>query len=111
MKKKMNEYMTTLSKSGGFKVLEDIIEKKYKKFLHFYWCVKEYSDIIENVQYEFSNDNDLSIDISVNKKVDIDSLVSSLKRDMKGCPFTIKIKEKKEHTVHINIIYDERQKP
>ena len=74
----MTEYMNSLT-GDNLDTLEKIISHQYRKFVRFYFLVKEYSDIIDKLCYEFNSESSLDIIIKFkSKKDDLKSIKKEL---------------------------------
>lgn len=71
MKKSLTDYAASLSGSN-IEILEEIIEKKYRKFVKFFNLMKDYTDAISKLEYEFSDETTLSVKMSFTKSVKLD---------------------------------------
>lgn len=71
MKKSLTDYAASLSGSN-IEILEEIIEKKYRKFVKFFNLMKDYTDSISKLEYEFSDETTLSVKITFTKSVKLD---------------------------------------
>lgn len=80
MKKSLTEYVSALAESDMGK-LEEIIDKKYRKFIKSFQLIKEHWVSIEKVKYEVSDSDTLSISISFTKSVKIDDKLIKEMRD------------------------------
>ena len=104
MKKSLTDYAASLSGSN-IEILEEIIAKKYRKFVKFFNLMKDYTDDISKIEYEFSDDATLSIKIEFSKSVKLDDkkeLIAGWKKS--GYDIDYKISGKKMKLV---IIYPE----
>lgn len=104
MKKSLTEYVSALT-GTDMEAFEDIIVTKYKKFLKFYEIIKEYSDNVTELEYEFSDDNTLSVNVSFDKdiKIDKDELIS----DMESSGYVVEKSKIKSKKIKLKITYDE----
>lgn len=59
---------------GDLESLHTLITVHYKKFIKFYDLVKEYSDIISKIEYEFNSSSALDVAISFNTKMKLDDI-------------------------------------
>ena len=72
MKKSISEYAIALT-SSNTELLEELIGKKYKKFIRFYRLLSDYSDYIKKFDYEISGRKDeLTATITFEKSVCLD---------------------------------------
>jgi len=78
----MERRMTTFAASmvgDDIDLLYDVICKKYKKFKLFYRLVEDLSDSIQSLEYEFSSDTSLVVDMTMEKGVNLKDTTKSLK--------------------------------
>lgn len=104
MKKSLTDYAASLSGSN-IEILEEIIDKKYRKFVKFFNLMKDYTDDISKIEYEFSDDTTLSVKIEFTKSVKLDDkkeLISSWEQSGYQIDYTISGKKMK-----VEIIYPE----
>lgn len=81
MKKSMSEYIKALT-DNDFSILEELIQCKYRKFVKFYWMIKEHSDMISDISYnsnQIENHDVLLINLKVSDKY-IDKLYSKIEK-------------------------------
>lgn len=71
MKATLTEFISVLSKKDR-KTLEDLLSNKYRKFTKLFYLVKDYTDNIEKIKYNFSNKEILNVDIIFSKKVSVE---------------------------------------
>jgi hypothetical protein len=71
MKESLTDFASEVSGSD-IAILEDIIDKKYLKFKKFFDLIRSYTDDIKSLEYEFSDDDVLSIEANFKKKVTLD---------------------------------------
>lgn len=104
MKATLTEFISVLSKKDR-KILEDLLSNKYRKFIKFFYLVKDYTESIDKIKYNFSDKTVLNVDITFKKKVDID-LKKDLLESMEEHGYSIehKLTDKKLKMV---ITYDE----
>ena len=106
MKATLTEFISVLSKKNR-KTLEDLLANKYRKFIKFFYLMKDYTDNIEKLKYNFSSKEILNIDIIFSKKVDVDLKKKLLDiMEENGYLIEYKIDDKKMKMV---ITYDESQ--
>lgn len=82
MKQSLSEYASSLANSD-IDVLEDLISKKYRKFIKFFALIRDFSEYIQKLDYEFDADDVLSVKITFSKQVDLDDkkeLISDMKK-------------------------------
>ena len=104
MKKSLTEYASALSGSS-IECLEEIVGKKYKKFIRFYDILKDQSEYIKKMEYEFTDIDELSVSVTFTKSVSLDDkkdLISEMKKA--GYKIDAKITGKK---VKLKITYKE----
>lgn len=95
MSKSMPDYINMLS-HGDLDVLEHIISHQYKKFIRFYKLISDYSDIIEEIEYQFTQPDALDISIAFSKNSNASDIKKELKNSMTVYGYTGKIKVSKE---------------
>ena len=71
MKKSLTEYASALSCSS-IERLEEIVGRKYKKFIRFYAILKDQSEYIKKMEYEFTDIDELSVSVTFTKNVSLD---------------------------------------
>lgn len=76
MKASLSEYMKEIS-GNELSILEEIISKKYRKFMNFFSLVKDYSDEIVSIKYNFTENTVLDLELSMKGKTK-----KELKKDM-----------------------------
>ena len=104
MKKSLTEYASVLSGSS-INCLEEIVGKKYKKFIRFYAILKDQSEYIKKMEYEFTDIDQLAVSVTFTKNVSLDDkkdLISDMKKA--GYKIDSKITGKK---VKLKITYKE----
>lgn len=104
MKASLSEYMKELS-GNELSILEEVISKKYRKFMNFFNLIREYSEDISSLKYNFTEKNILDIDLlmKTTKKREIrEELIEELEH--LGYGVESKTNGKKMNLV---IIYDE----
>ena len=85
MKASLSEYMKALS-GDQFSILEEIIQHKYRKFMSFFDLINEYSDDIESMKYNFTDQNTLDIELSMKTKRSLkNELIEVMKHSKKIC--------------------------
>ena len=106
MKASLSEYMKQLS-GNELSILEEVISKKYRKFMNFFNLVREYSNFIESLKYNFTDMNSLDIELNMknSKKCEIrKELIEEL--NLLGYEVESKTSGKKMNLI---IIYDESE--
>lgn len=104
MKKSLTEYASSLSGSN-IDIFEEIIKKKYRKFIKFFQLMKDYNDSISKLEYEFSDANTLSVNVKFKKSVKMDEkqeLISSWKKSGYSVKYVLGDKKMK-----LDIVYPE----
>ena len=79
----MSEYIKALT-DDDFSILEEIIQCKYRKFIKFYWMIKEHSDMIIDMVYD-TNQEDNHDKLLINLKVEdknISKLYSKIEKNV-----------------------------
>lgn len=71
MKATLTEFISVLSKKDR-KILEDLLSNKYRKFTKLFYLVKDYTDSIDKLKYNFSSKEVLNVDVIFSKKVSIE---------------------------------------
>lgn len=104
MKKSLTEYASILSCSK-LEYLEEIVGMKYKKFIRFYQILRDQSEYIKDMKYDFTEIDELSATITFTKNISLDDK-KDLIDDMKAAGYKIdsKITGKK---VKLKIKYKE----
>lgn len=104
MKADLVEYICALSGCDS-DVIEEIIGKKYRKFLNFFELVRDYGDDIVRLQYNLSTGDILDVTITMrgNVKKDISENIKK-ELEMLGYEITSEIIKRK---LHITLMYDE----
>ena len=106
MKASLSEYMKALS-GDQFSILEEIIQHKYRKFMSFFDLINEYSDDIESMKYNFTDQNTLDIELSMKAKRSLKNELIEVMKDA-GYKIDYKVTNKK---MKLLIIYDESTMP
>lgn len=106
MVKQMNEYLNCMT-GNDLDTLEKIISCQYRKFVKFYRLVEDYSDIIEEIGYEFNSPSSLDVSIKFNKKKDLKELKSSMDKYMSKYAYDGSVEIKKK-MIFISIILEEK---
>ncbi len=103
MKQSMTEYISVLS-SNEFDIFEEIVQKKYKKFKKFFYLMKENSDLIDKMEYKFTDSSNLSVILTCSKAPK--KLKKELLDELESIGYIVnhEIKGKK---INIEIEYDE----
>ena len=91
MKKDMIEYLSALS-SNDYDAFEKIISLQYRKFVRFYKLVREYSDIISKIKYDFKSPSSLDVVLNFDTKKNISSIKKELESSMKESEYEGEIK-------------------
>lgn len=105
MKASLSEYMKSLSGSE-LSILEEVISKKYRKFMKFFSLVSDFSDNILSLKYNFTDQNTLDIELGL-KNTDSD-IKTEIKEEMIASGYKIESrKNKKNKKLKLVIIYDE----
>jgi hypothetical protein len=104
MKKSLTDYAAKLSGSN-IELLEEIVGTKYRKFIRFYEILKDQTDSIKSMEYEFSDKTELSATVTFTKSVSLDNKKDLIaKMEKAGYTITSKITGKK---VKLKIQYEE----
>ena len=105
MKASLSEYMKSLSGSE-LSILEEVICKKYRKFMNFFSLVKDFSDNIVSLKYNFADENTLDIELTL-KNTDSE-IKEEIKEEMIASGYKVETrKNKKNKKMKLVIIYDE----
>jgi hypothetical protein len=95
MKQSLTEYASALSGSS-IELLEEIVGTKYRKFIRFYEILKDQSEAIKKMEYEFSDKTELSVNVTFTKSVSLDSKQDLIaKMEQAGYQISSKIDGKK----------------
>ncbi len=103
MEATMPSYIGALSKN--YEVLEKIFEKKYKKFRYLYFLIKKYNSDTVSIDYLETDDNELSISMTVTKSKCKD-IVKSLESEVDEDNVSI---ERKKDLIYIHIINENNE--
>lgn len=87
---------------NNFDIFEDIISKKYKKFMKFYRLVENVSDVVQSLHYNFVSDENLDVDVTFKKNVNIDEIRMELENRIDSSKYECDIAVNK-HTISISI--------
>lgn len=71
MKKSLTEYLSVLT-NADVDIFEEILSKKYRKFIKFFTLVKDYTEYISKLEYELSDSDTLCVKIVFTKSVSFD---------------------------------------
>ena len=74
MKKDMTAYVRSMCGVENLDALYDLVCTKYKKFIHFYRLVEDYSDEIEDIDYTFESKHSLDACIYFTKNTNVDNI-------------------------------------
>ena len=86
---------------------EDLIGNKYRKFLNFFEIVKDYSEYIKTMEYEFTENGDtLSVKITFTKDVTLDDK-KELINEMKESGYSVEKSKLKAKQMKLKITYKE----
>lgn len=105
MKKDVVDYMNELT-SSNLNSLEQLISLQYRKFIQFYRLVKDYSDIITKVKYEFNSPSSLDVVLIFDTKRDLKDIKKELISSMEKSKYNGSIKVVKK-SIYMSIILDE----
>lgn len=81
MKQSLPEYLFFLS-GNDYDILEEIFDFKYRKFIRFFWLIRDYSEYITSLSYKTSKKDSLKIEITITK-LKPDKMMESLKKNIK----------------------------
>lgn len=95
MKPDLVEYLGMMSEHKSDN-LEEIIDKKYRKFISFFELVKERSEQITNMKYNLSDEDTLDVTITM-RSIIKDSINEEIKNELEeiGYNVTTSINKKK----------------
>ena len=95
MKADLVEYLGMMSEHKSDN-LEEIIDKKYRKFISFFELVKERSEQITNMKYNLSDEDTLDVTITM-RSIIKDSINEEIKNELEeiGYNVTTSINKKK----------------
>lgn len=82
MERDMCKYINSLTQSD-MSTLEMIISHQYRKFIRFYRLIEDYSELINNVKYEFHSTSSLNVSLVFSSKKGLDGLASTINEQMK----------------------------
>ena len=92
--------------SGNLDTLEKIVSKQYRKFIRFYNLIREYSELVSKVKYEFNSDSSLDILLYFDTKRNLKSICSEIESKMDDSEYEGSIELSKK-TIYISLILDE----
>lgn len=104
MKPDLIEYICALS-DNQLDVVDEILVKKYKKFINFFELVRDYGDDIADLTYNLSDDNTLDVIITMRGKVKKD-INDGMKTDLEAMGYQV-ISSIKKNILQITLVYDE----
>lgn len=104
MKPDLIEYICALS-DNQLDVVDEILVKKYKKFINFFELVRDYGDDIAVLTYNLSDDNTLDVIITMRGKVKKD-INDEMKTDLEAMGYQV-ISSIKKNILQITLVYDE----
>lgn len=108
MKKSMTEYISSLT-NDNYERLEELISKKYRKFIKLYWLISDYSNYISILQYKNTKHDTLKIKLRLSM-IDINKVISDLlKQTSNDDSITIKLLD--DGLINIEIKKDESELP
>ena len=87
---------------NNFDIYEDIISKKYNKFMKFYRLIENVSDLVQSLHYNFTSDENLDVGITFMKNVDIDEIKMGIENRIDYSKYECDIAVNK-HTISISI--------
>lgn len=106
MKASLTEYIKQLS-GNELSILEEIISKKYRKFINFFSLVQDISDDIISLKYNFTDDSTLDIELGLKKSVSKD-MKDDIFKELELSGYKIEMK-KSNKKLKMIIIYDESE--
>lgn len=86
-------------------IFEDIIGKKYKKFLKLFSIITDYADEIKKMKYEMSDPDSLSVKIEFDKPIKIEK--EDLITELESLGYKVEKTKVKSKNVKIKISYKE----
>lgn len=104
MKADMIEYIKALS-DKNYELIEEIVVKKYKKFINFFELVRDYGDDITNLKYNLSDDNILDVTITMKNNIK-KSIKKEMVNELEKIGYIIDVDIKKRK-LNIKITYTE----
>lgn len=105
MKKDMTEYFNSLT-LGNMDALDVLISFQYRKFVRFYKLIRDYSDLITKVRYEFKSNDSLDIMMTFDSKRSLKSIKDELESSMAKSKYEGKIRIQKKN-VYMSLFLDE----
>lgn len=104
MKKSMTNYLYALSEDD-MDVLYEIIAMKYRKFIRFYWLLKDFSDNIIKLKYKEKTELNVLKIVVVFSNIDVDKICKKLNSNLDDSDnITI---ESTKNEINIKILKDE----
>lgn len=104
MKPDLVEYICALS-NNQLEIVDEILVKKYKKFISFFELIRDYGDDITDLIYNLSDVNTLDVTITMRGKVKKD-ISDEMKTDLEAMGYQVTSGIKKS-SLHITLVYDE----
>ena len=104
MKADMIEYIKALS-DKNYELIEEIVVKKYKKFINFFELVRDYGHDITNLKYNLSDDNILDVTITMKNNIK-KSVKKEMVNELEKIGYIIDVDIKKRK-LNIKITYTE----
>lgn len=105
MKASLTDYASALAQQDPA-VIEELIGKKYRKFIRFFSLLKDYTDDIVKLKYELSNEDTLSVQITFSKEVSL-SEKKELIDEMRESGYKIEEKKSKKK-MKLSITFEEK---
>ena len=87
MKPDLVEYLGMMS-DHKFDNIEEIIDKKYRKFISFFELVRERSDQITDLKYNLSDEDTLDVTITMTRNVK-ESINEEMKQELEEAGYTV----------------------
>ena len=104
MQESLTDYAAALAGSD-LDTLDELISKKYRKFLRFFGLIREYTKDVKKVKYEITSQDELRILITFTKNVSLDEKKDLIKEmENAGYKVTSEIDGKK---MKLRILYKE----
>lgn len=106
MKEDLVEYICALS-NNNYDILEEIMIKKYNKFINFFELVRDYGTEIVKLKYNLSDENTLDVTITMRGNVKKD-VKCEMKEKLESMGYTVET-EIIKRKLTVRITYDEHR--
>lgn len=107
MKKSMSDYLNAMT-SGKLENFENIISHQYRKFKKFYYMIKDYSESITKVKYEFLDKHTLNVSLTFETKRRLSDIKKELESSIEGTDYQCEFKISKK-VMKLAITYKESE--